>query len=126
VLGSGSDSHIIEVLCSNPPEKIFLAVFGLLLIVNGPYWLFNHDNTVIRGEIVMPVTTYQGTVERGRIKLAPNVRLPEKAKVFVVVPDFPENEIEPKFDLAELVARMPPDYEVSEMDFGKPVGREEW
>ncbi|GIK58828.1 MAG: hypothetical protein HND44_14545 [Chloroflexi bacterium] len=74
----------------------------------------------------MSVITYQGTVEKGRIKLAGNVRLPEKAKVFVVVPDFQENAVETKFDLAELVARMPPDYQVSEVDFGKPVGKEEW
>ncbi|MBE2202417.1 MAG: hypothetical protein IAE79_27645 [Anaerolinea sp.] len=74
----------------------------------------------------MSVTTYQGTVERGRIKLAGNIRLPEKAKVFVVAPDFQEDAVETKFDLAELVARMPPDYQVSEVDFGKPVGKEEW
>ncbi len=72
----------------------------------------------------MSVITYQGTVVRGQIKLAGNIRLPEKAKVFVVVPDFSENPVETKFDLAELVARMPPDYQVSEVDFGKPVGKE--
>jgi antitoxin MazE len=32
----------------------------------------------------------------------------------------------PKFDLAEMVARMPRDYEVREESFGKPVGLEEW
>ena len=31
-----------------------------------------------------------------------------------------------KYDLAELVSRIPPDYEVEEVDFGAPVGREEW
>ncbi len=31
-----------------------------------------------------------------------------------------------KFDLAEMVARMPADYEVSEESFGKPVGKEAW
>lgn len=74
----------------------------------------------------MSTITYQGIVEKGRIKLAGNIRLPEKAKVFVVVPDFQENLVEPKFDLAELVARMPSNYQVSEEDFGKPVGKEEW
>jgi antitoxin component of MazEF toxin-antitoxin module len=29
-----------------------------------------------------------------------------------------------KFDLAEMVARMPKDYKVREESFGKPVGRE--
>lgn len=32
----------------------------------------------------------------------------------------------PKFDLAEMVARMPRDYKAKEDSFGKPVGREEW
>lgn len=32
----------------------------------------------------------------------------------------------PKFDLAELVARMPKNYRVKEESFGPPVGREEW
>jgi hypothetical protein len=33
------------------------------------------------------VTTFQGIVENGQIRLGPDVRLPEKAKVYVVVPD---------------------------------------
>ncbi len=32
----------------------------------------------------------------------------------------------PKFDLAEMVSRMPRDYKVKEESFGKPVGKEEW
>lgn len=74
----------------------------------------------------MPVTTFQGTVEEGQIKLATNVRLPEKATVYVVVPDFQEDAQGDKFKLAELVARMPLDYQVSEESFGEPVGKEEW
>jgi hypothetical protein len=35
----------------------------------------------------MKVTTYQGIVENGQIRLPANVRLPEKAKVYVVIPD---------------------------------------
>ncbi len=31
-----------------------------------------------------------------------------------------------KFDLAEMVSRMPLDYKPGEDDLGKPVGREEW
>jgi antitoxin MazE len=31
-----------------------------------------------------------------------------------------------QFKLAELVARMPPDYKPREESFGKPVGKEEW
>jgi antitoxin component of MazEF toxin-antitoxin module len=74
----------------------------------------------------MSVITYQGTVEKGRIKLAGNIRLPEKTKLFVVVPDMPESQGKAKFDLADLAARMPSDYQAGEVDFGKPVGKEEW
>jgi hypothetical protein len=66
----------------------------------------------------MPVTTFSGTVEGGQVKLAANVHLPEKTKVYVVVPDFDEKENGKKFDLAELVSRMPADYQASEEGFG--------
>lgn len=32
----------------------------------------------------------------------------------------------PKFDLAEMVSRMPSDHQVEEHSFGKRVGKEEW
>lgn len=35
----------------------------------------------------MSVTTIEGVVENGQIRLPTSVRLPEKAKVYVVVPD---------------------------------------
>jgi hypothetical protein len=35
----------------------------------------------------MAVTTYEGIVEKGKIRLKVGVRLPEKAKVYVIVPD---------------------------------------
>jgi hypothetical protein len=34
----------------------------------------------------MSVSTFEGIVERGEIRLPPGVRLPENAKVYVVVP----------------------------------------
>ena len=70
----------------------------------------------------MSVTTYQGTVENGQVRLAGNVRLPENARVYDVVPDGSGK----KFDLAEMISRMPPDYQVIEESFGEPVGKEEW
>ena len=72
----------------------------------------------------MSVTTYQGTVENGQVRLAGNVRLPENAKVYVVVPDVESSVSGKKFDLVELISRMPPDYQVSEESFGEPVGVE--
>ena len=75
----------------------------------------------------MSVTTFSGTVEGGQVKLAPNVRLPEKTKVYVVVPDFEDKTNGVRFDLAELVSRMPADYhQATEEGFGGPVGKEEW
>ena len=35
----------------------------------------------------MTITTYEGVVEKGKIRLQVGVRLPEKAKVFVIIPD---------------------------------------
>ena len=35
----------------------------------------------------MTITAYEGVVEKGKIRLKLGVRLPEKAKVYVVVPD---------------------------------------
>lgn len=36
----------------------------------------------------MGVTTFEGIVENGEIRLKTNIRLPEKTKVFVVIPDY--------------------------------------
>lgn len=35
----------------------------------------------------MKVMTFQGIIENGQIRLAANVRLPEKATVYVVIPE---------------------------------------
>ncbi|MCX7425234.1 MAG: hypothetical protein NTW96_06360 [Planctomycetia bacterium] len=40
----------------------------------------------------MKVTTYEGVVENGRVELPPGASLPEKAKVYVVVPEVVEIE----------------------------------
>jgi hypothetical protein len=69
----------------------------------------------------MGVSTYKGTVENGQIKLEINVKLPEKAEVYVIVP-----EEKPKFDLTKMAAQMPKDYKPHEEDFGKSVGKEVW
>ena len=75
----------------------------------------------------MQVTTFQGTIENGQVRFTTNVRLPEKTKVYIVVPDFePATNGGRKFDLAEMVSWMPADYQTSEEDWGKPVGKEEW
>ena len=35
----------------------------------------------------MTVTTYEGVVEKGKIRLKPGAKLPENAKVYVIVTD---------------------------------------
>ncbi len=35
----------------------------------------------------MAITTYEGVVEKGRIRLKSGVQLPENARVYVIVPD---------------------------------------
>jgi hypothetical protein len=74
----------------------------------------------------MSVTTYQGTVENGQVRLAGDIHLPENAKVYVVVPDVESDAGGKRLNLAELVSRMPPDYQASEENFGERVGKEEW
>jgi hypothetical protein len=74
----------------------------------------------------MQVTTFQGEIENGRVRLITEIRLPDKTKVYVVVPEFEQIANGKKFDLVEMVSRMPADYQASEENFGEPVGKEEW
>jgi hypothetical protein len=43
----------------------------------------------------MKVTTYEGVVENGKVRLPAGVTLPEKAKVYIVVPAAVEIEAPP-------------------------------
>ena len=74
----------------------------------------------------MSVATFQGVVENGKVRLGNNVRLPERATVYVVVPEAETEPRRPKFDLADLISRMPADYQAVEEGFGPPVGKETW
>lgn len=40
----------------------------------------------------MGITTYEGVVENGQIRLKSDVPLPESARVFIVIPDFEVRE----------------------------------
>ena len=40
----------------------------------------------------MKIVTYEGVVENGRVQLPSDVSLPEKAKVYVVVPEVVESK----------------------------------
>jgi len=74
----------------------------------------------------MSVATFQGVVENGQVRLASDVHLPESATVYVVVPDSEAEPSRPKFDLDEMIARIPAGYQATEEDFGPPVGKEVW
>lgn len=41
----------------------------------------------------MSIVTFEGVVENGQIRLNSDVRLPDKTKVYVVVPDFENKSI---------------------------------
>jgi hypothetical protein len=47
----------------------------------------------MEGRYYMKVTTFEGIIENGQIRLLANVQLPEKAKVYVVVPDVEMRQI---------------------------------
>ncbi len=36
----------------------------------------------------MQVATFEGVIENGKIRLKTNVNLPEKTRVYVIIPDF--------------------------------------
>jgi antitoxin component of MazEF toxin-antitoxin module len=74
----------------------------------------------------MEVATFQGEIINGKIRLAKDVQLPKNAKVYVVVSEIVHEPAQKKFDLAEMVSRMPADYTPSEEDFGNPLGKEVW
>jgi len=74
----------------------------------------------------MSVVTFQGVVENGQIRLSRDVHLPESATVYVIVPDTEVEKRPSKFNLADMIAQMPADYQVVEESFGPPVGKEIW
>ena len=41
----------------------------------------------------MALTTYEGVVEKGKIRLTTRVRLPENTKVYVVVPENEQKKV---------------------------------
>jgi hypothetical protein len=67
----------------------------------------------------MRVVTYEATVEQGQIKLLDTVRLPEHARVYVVVPGA---ETSPQYYIGS--PRLAQPEKVS--DFTKEVLEEEW
>ena len=60
-------------------------------------------------------------LENAEINVGDEVQvIPQKGRIVI------RRANKKKFDLAEMVSRMPKDYKVIEESFGKPLGREEW
>jgi hypothetical protein len=51
----------------------------------------------------MSITTYEGVVEKGKIRLKSDVKLPENAKVYVIVPEL---QTQPKKSARVLTPRL--------------------
>ena len=47
---------------------------------------FNVTRSAVRLSLRMNVATFEGIVENGQIRLPENVRVPERTKVYVVIP----------------------------------------
>ena len=74
----------------------------------------------------MAVRRYPGIVENGRVRLEPGVSLEDNTSVIVIAPDGENSPIAERFNLAEMIAQMPTDYQTIEEPCGEPVGKEEW
>jgi hypothetical protein len=51
----------------------------------------------------MSVATVEGIIENGQVRLPPNIHLPERAKVFVVIPDVAQSTLTPYIGSPRLV-----------------------
>ena len=62
-------------------------------------------------------------LERAGLKPGDEVEISVEDSSLVIVP---ARKIRGKYNLENLVARIPEDYQPEEVDWGKPSGREEW
>ncbi|MDX1961693.1 MAG: hypothetical protein SFX18_00985 [Pirellulales bacterium] len=74
----------------------------------------------------MPVTTFEGIVRNGQVRLIGNAALPENATVYVVVPLNSTTLPPANIDLESLLNKMPTNFQVNEEEFGPPQGKEVW
>lgn len=62
-------------------------------------------------------------LEEARVNVGDEVRVSVRGRKIIIEP---VEKVRGKYDLKELVAKMPKDYRVEEVDWGTPVGKEEW
>lgn len=60
-------------------------------------------------------------LEQAKIALGDDVEVTVTERQIVV-----KKNPRPKYDLQDLIARIPEEYRVEEVDLGPPVGKEEW
>jgi antitoxin MazE len=62
-------------------------------------------------------------LEEAQVKVGDEVRVSVRGRKIIIEP---VEKVRSKYDLKELVARMPKNYRVEEVEWGAPVGKEEW
>ena len=62
-------------------------------------------------------------LEEAHINVGDQVNISVKKGQIIVEP---VTKVRGKYDLRELVSKMPQNYQVEELDWGKPIGKEVW
>ncbi len=62
-------------------------------------------------------------LEEVDIRIGDEVNISVQAGKIIVEP---VNKVHGRYDIRELIAQMPDDYQVEEIDWGAPVGKEVW
>ena len=62
-------------------------------------------------------------LEDAHMKVGDAVQVSVQGRKIIIEP---LKKVRGKYDLRELVSRMPKDYHVEEVEWGAPVGKEEW
>ena len=62
-------------------------------------------------------------LEEAQVNVGDEVRVSVRGRKIIIEP---VEKVRGKYDLKELVARMPKNYHVEEVEWGAPVGKEEW
>jgi antitoxin MazE len=62
-------------------------------------------------------------LEEARMNVGDEVHVSVRGRKIIITP---AEKVRGKYDLKDLVSRMPKNYRVEEVEWGTPVGKEEW
>ncbi len=62
-------------------------------------------------------------LQEAQMSVGDEVRVSVQNRQIIVEP---ATKVRGKYDLKELVSKIPQEYQAEELDWGKPVGKEEW